>query len=325
MTEQGRTAATARIHILCAVHNGGRYLAPFLDSLSAQHHRDWILWLVDDQSTDDSRAQLRAAASRDPRLHLLEGPATPLGALGAFAWLWARVPPEAEYIAFADQDDLWHPDKLERSLAALRAAEEGTTPVLVHTDLEVVGPNLEPMAPSFWRYAGIVPEPATVRRLVAQNVVTGCTVLVNRALYEAVGPIAAGATMHDAWVACVAAAVGRVVALHEPTVRYRQHAHNALGAREASSQLPWGGRLHRAWQALTGPNRVRPQLQATAVQAARLLERHGAQLRAEDRDFLRHYAQIPTMSWWKRKSAIARWHCHREHGWLRNAGIVWRG
>jgi hypothetical protein len=68
-----------------------------------------------------------------------------------------------------------------------------------------------------------------MRRVVSQNVATGCTMLFNRARDDAVGCIPDGVTMHDAWVACVAALSGRLVTLPERTVRYRQHGANTLG------------------------------------------------------------------------------------------------
>ena len=313
------------VHILCPVHNGARYLRAFLDSVEAQTHADWQLWMVDDASADDSRVLLAEAAREDGRIHVLPSPPSRLGAAGAFAWLWARVPAEAAWIAFADQDDVWRADKLARSLQALCAAvTDADMPGLVHTDLEVVDAELVTLAPSYWRQAGIVPTPPTFRRLVAQNVATGCTMLLNRALYERVGEIPAGVTMHDAWVACVAALTGTVVALPEPTVRYRQHGNNTLGARAAVTTLPVRGAVGRVLRALTGPNRVREQIQASARQAALLRERFAAHLSAHDRAFLERYAAIPTLPWWARKRAVAQLHCHPEHGLIRNAGVIWR-
>jgi hypothetical protein len=320
---------TPTIHLLCAVHNGARFLPALLESLAEQTHREWILWMLDDHSRDDSAAVMAVAASRDPRVRVVSPAPAPLGAVGAFARLWELAPPEARYLAFADQDDVWLPHKLATSLAALQRAEgtESTAPprpALVHTDLEVVGPALEPMAPSYWRYAGVVPEPATFRRVAAQNVVTGCTVLVNGALRQVVGSIPPGATMHDAWVASVAAALGQVVTLYEPTVRYRQHGGNTLGARQAGSQSPWHQRFARIWRALTHQAPIRRQLAAAAAQAKLLAAQYGDRLGAEDRDFLHALAQIPRMPWWDRKRAVARYYLHPEHERIRRLGVLWR-
>lgn len=313
------------VHILCPVHNGARHLREFLDSLVAQEHDEWQLWLVDDASSDDSRLLLEAAAQRDRRIHVHPSPPSRLGAAGAFAWLWARVPAEAHWIAFADQDDVWLPHKLACSLQALREAAGHTgLPALVHTDLEVVDVQLRTLAPSYWRQAGIVPHPPAFRRIVAQNVATGCTMLLNRALLEQVGEIPAGVTMHDAWVACVAALTGTVVALPQPTVRYRQHGQNTLGARVSVTGVAWGARIGRLVRALLGPNRVRAQIAATSRQASLLLARYSAHLSAHDREFLQAYAALPQLPWWARKRAVQQLHCHPQHGWLRNMGVIWR-
>lgn len=325
MTPLAHGAGT--VHLLCAVHNGERYLLDFLDSVQAQTYTDWQLWLFNDASRDGSAALLAAAAQADARVTVLPECDQPLGVVGAFAQLWAHVPATAPYIGFADQDDVWHPEKLARSLAALRAAEAAQAevgPLLVHTDLEVVGAALEPWAPSFWRSAGIVPEPATLRRVVAQNVVTGCTTLMNRALYDLAGPIPLGVPMHDAWVAGVAALGGRIVAVPEATVRYRQHGANTLGARERVTAAPLWAQLRRGWRALTTHGAVRQQVAGAGVLAATLLARFERRCTPDQRDFLTACAVMPTLPWLARKRAVARLYCHPEHGWLRNAGVVWR-
>lgn len=313
------------VHLLCPVHNGAPYLPAFLASVQAQTYRDWHLWLLDDASHDGSAALVADAAQGDTRLTLLPPAGRPLGAVGAFAHLWAQLPPEARYVGFADQDDVWHPHKIAQSLVALQAAEAlQPGPVLVHTDLEVVGPALEPLAPSFWRVAGIVPEPATLRRLVAQNVVTGCTTLMNGALRALAGPIPPDVPMHDAWVACVAALGGRIIALPTPTVRYRQHGANTLGARQSVTNAPLAALPGRAWRALTDHRPVRRQVAGAARLAERLLERFGGQCTAADRELLTSVAALPALPWLARKRAVAQLYCHPEHGWLRNAGVVWR-
>ena len=109
------------VHLLCAVHNGERYLSDFLDSVQAQTYTDWQLWLFNDASRDGSAALLAAVAQADVRVTVLPECDQPLGVVGAFAQLWAHVPATAPYIGCADPDDVWHPEQLARALAALRA------------------------------------------------------------------------------------------------------------------------------------------------------------------------------------------------------------
>jgi hypothetical protein len=205
-----------------------------------------------------------------------------LGVLGNFAALAeAALNSSAPYIAFADQDDVWHPEKLAWQLACLGEAQRASspdTPIAVHSDLEVVDAQLRPIHRSFLRYQGLWHETdRPLRTLVVQNFVTGCTLLINRPLLELAVPIPPAALVHDWWLALCAAAAGRLEFVPQPTVRYRQHAGNTIGAKRWWSPHLWpklrefanrGRSLHDA-------NR-----QAAALQQR--LQVHGAKLPAVD-------------------------------------------
>jgi glycosyltransferase involved in cell wall biosynthesis len=189
----------------------------------------------DDGSVDDTLGVVHERAARDPRITLLPPDGRNLRAPASFGVLLAHARAiGASYVFLADQDDVWHPNKIEYSLDVLRRLERerGTDcPLLVHTDLEVVGPRLEPIAPSFAKLQRL-PGPGGwhLSRLLVQNVVTGCTAAMNRALLDVVVPFPAVA-MHDWWVAQCAAAFGHIEYLPCATVRYRQHGQNVVGAK----------------------------------------------------------------------------------------------
>jgi hypothetical protein len=314
------------IDILCATWNGAPHLVEFVESLQRQTHAAWRLWVRDDGSTDDTRAILTELGAADARIQLLPADGERLGAAGSFARLWERAAPAARYLAFADQDDLWLPHKLARSLARLQQEEARTapdTPLLLHTDLVVVDGALHPVAPSFRAYAGLGALEAPVAERAAHNVVTGCTVLANAALRARSAPIPPD-IMHDAWVACVAAACGRTVYLDEATVWYRQHGANTIGARRPPRL--WSVGVWRAFfpwrerQAL-----VRRQVAAVAHTAGALLQRLGPVLAPPDRHRLQRMATIPQLSWVPRKVAIWRHMRVPSRGWLHHLGLVVRG
>jgi glycosyltransferase involved in cell wall biosynthesis len=314
------------VHLLMATYNGAAYVAQQVASVQAQSHEQWRLWVRDDGSTDGTVALLAQLAAADARITVFPSDGERLGAAGSFARLWAQAAPGAAVVGFADQDDVWHPDKLARSLAALREAEGqwgADEPLLVHTDLAVVDAALAPVAPSFRAYAGLGALEAKVAERVAHNVVTGCTVVVNRALREVAGPVPEG-VMHDAWVACVAAAVGRTVYLSEPLVQYRQHGANAIGARGAPA--PGSRAMWRAlfpWRARQAV--VRRDVAHAARLAAALVQRLGDRLPAHTQHALRRMAALPHLPFVARKVAL--WQGMRvpSRGWLHHLGLVLRG
>lgn len=234
------TVCNSSIAILMATFNGERYISEQLDSIISQTYSDWTLFVNDDGSTDSTIAIVEKYAARDPRiklLHLQEHG----DACKNFLSLLHEV--DAPYFMFCDQDDIWHRDKIEISLAAMRMQEkllepgnngaaDKTKPTIIHTDLCMVDACGKCIATSFWKYSRIVPEAITEYRNYAGTcVATGCTMLFNKQAKECVRFEPKHARMHDAWVTlCVAKANGIVHALHEQTIDYRQHSDNAIGA-----------------------------------------------------------------------------------------------
>lgn len=307
------------VHIVCSARDAGRWLDAFFESLVAQTHGDWELWIRDDGSTDDTWARIETWRAREPRLARAWRGDRSLGTALGFADVLARLPAATSVVATADADDVWMPHRLARTLAALRAAEaERAGAVLVHTDLAVVDETLRPLAPSFWRSEGIDPEPRSLRLLAIQNVAVGPTQLFNAALLAELRDVPAEAIHQDWWIALVAAVTGRLVAVRETTVRYRQHGGNIAGARRQSS---WG----RAAGALARRARVAADLDILARQAAALRAAFGDRMSPADRAALAGLSSIATLRGWRRRAAIARWRWVPRHGVIRNLGVCLRG
>jgi Glycosyl transferase family 2. len=278
----------------------------------------------DDSSNDDTRAIIRKFAARDARITFVEEePVERLGVVRAFGRLLEAVG-DAHYVMFADQDDVWLETKVSSTLAAMRGAEStARNPVLVHTDLVVVDANLRVIADSFWRYSRVSPEPVSLRRLVVQNVATGAATMINRPLIDLACPMGEGVMFHDWWFACVAAAFGSIVAVHEASVLYRQHGGNAVGARSRSVRSLRDA-LTAGMRYLRGVHAFRNELTATCQQAGELLARFDRQLNVDDRRFLAAFATIPQRAFLRRKFDVARLRLRREYGFWRNLGVLLR-
>ncbi len=227
-------AGQGRVAILLSTYNGARFLPAQLASLLSQTHGSWCLYWRDDGSEDDTRALLHAfatgpAAGRAVELH---GPSRRLGATRSFLTLLAGLSalgPLPDAAAFADQDDVWLPEKLARGLAAL-ARQPAGTPALYCARQTLVDPALAPIGLSF-----PVRRPPGFPAALTQNIATGCTAMMNGAAALLVArsrpPCDA---LHDWWsYLVVAAAGGRILADPEPAVLYRQHGGNLVGARGA--------------------------------------------------------------------------------------------
>ena len=222
----------ADVEVLLATYNGARFLREQLDSIFGQQYENLHVLARDDGSSDETVEILQQYASRFPgRLRLLPT-GKPSGSAKSNFLLLMRAS-TASYICFADQDDVWLPDKLLRTKQAMEQLEKRRglyLPLLVFTELQVVNDKLEKMYGSFWKHMHIDPE--AIRdfpRLMVQSVVTGCTAMINRPLLELALRMPEEAAMHDRWVGLVASGLGRSGVVRAPTVLYRQHDRNVVG------------------------------------------------------------------------------------------------
>jgi rhamnosyltransferase len=275
----GDAGSRSGVFIVLSSYNGVCYLAEQLESIRAQTYEDWTLLVRDDASSDATADIVESFANRDRRIVPLRDGRGNLGPAVSFGALLERAAETgARYIALADQDDVWQPHKLASELRVLwaREAEVGdTVPLLVHSDLTVVQRDLRLVHPSFLALQGLDREVASpLATLLVQNFVTGCTVVLNRALLRTALPLPRHVVMHDWWLALCAAAVGELLYLPEATLLYRQHDANAVGARGFRQALI--DSLRRPWVWWRGSNLLLAAALQQACALARRLEDAGA-------------------------------------------------
>jgi glycosyltransferase involved in cell wall biosynthesis len=306
-----------RIDILLATYNGERFVDRQIESVLEQMDADCRLLVRDDGSSDGTLPIVRRFVRQQPgRVLLLEEGGMRLGACANFGWLLEHA--EADYVALCDQDDVWLPGHLSRPLEQIRKAEQelGTqTPVLAHSDLVVVDEDLRTIAPSFWSYSTLDPHGGSrLNRLLVQNGVTGCATMMNRTLARRACPIPGDALMHDWWLALVASALGRIETVREPTLLYRQHANNRLGA----TGYNWRYMLRRGVEVLF-QGVVAKCLRDTQRQAAALLQRFATELSPRDRAAIVAYVDLGNAGFFDRRLQMLR-HGFLKNGRLRNVG-----
>ena len=223
--------SAGQVAILLSTRNGALFLQEQLESIVAQSVATWVIYWRDDGSSDGTPDLMRSFARQaglDRCIEVGARDGTGVGHIGIAASFLAllRAAPAGCVVAFADQDDVWLPDKLERGLAALSAADPDR-PALYCARQRLVDDRLRTLGLSPHRG----PPPACPAGLT-QTVATGGTVMLNpRAAALVAGARAPDGTLHDWWSYLVVGAAGGIlIADPVPTVLYRQHRRNAVGA-----------------------------------------------------------------------------------------------
>lgn len=228
---RGRMHSTDKIAILMATYNGEKYICQQIDSILSQTCKDWELYIHDDGSTDHTIAAAESYVEKYPdKIHLIDGKSTG-GAKYNFFYLFGQV--EAAYYMTCDQDDVWLDKKIELTYDKMLTIEDkADVPCLVYTELRVVDGELNTIADTMSEYQSLDCHKRTINQCILQNSVTGCTMMVNRALRDKMLHITDidNTIMHDWWAALVAAQFGKTAFIDEPTILYRQHGDNSLGA-----------------------------------------------------------------------------------------------
>lgn len=301
--------------------NGEAYLDGQIATILNQTVAPARLLLSDDASSDDTALILERWRRQAPGQVLVRREPERCGVVAhvdrALAALMATGP--TPYLFLSDQDDLWDLDKAERSLAkmaALEASWGSAVPLLVHTDLRLIDASGRLLARSYIQHACLRLKRTSLRELAFQNVVTGCTVLINRACLEAALPIPPEAVLHDGWLALVATSLGAVYFLPEPTVSYRQHGDNQVGGEVFRSER-WAAWIRSLRDGTAADRAIRPAVE----QALALVERYGAAQPKLARDLPPEHLRALLDSTTLRRLRAALALGVRKHGWRRS--LAW--
>lgn len=227
------------VSVALCTHNGARFIEAQLRSILDQTVLPFEIVLSDDASTDGTvelAETVVAQAGGPTRLRVLRND-PPLGVARNFQA--AALATSGDLIALSDQDDVWHPRRLERLLARFAANDQL---VLLHGDARLVNAEgiplgmtvFEAIEATDWELQSIAHASAFdvfVRRTMA----VGATMLFRRALLERAVPFGVG-WVHDEWLAIMAASIGggSVDVELEPLLDYRQHGANQIGVRKLS-------------------------------------------------------------------------------------------
>lgn len=263
-----------------------------LDSLRGQSDRHWLCAVSDDCSDPARFAELRAQIAGDKRF-ILSRSERRIGFYRNFERALGMAPPEAELIAFCDQDDVWHPDKL----AVLRSSLGNRT--LVYSDQRLVDREGRVLRETLWQ--GRANNQTNLASMLVANTVTGAAALFRREVAERALPFpdSPGIEFHDHWIALVALACGELGYVNRPLYDYVQHEAAVLGqvvGRSLQSRRGAWKSLLSQWRAAYFLGYVPGQVRAQTL-LVRCDDRLGAVKRAGLRRYLAADSSVRAFLW----------------------------
>jgi len=235
MEKSVTSAARHRISIVLCTYNGARFVGAQLDSFLAQTRLPDELVVCDDDSTDETLSIVEAFKQRASFPVQVVRNETRLGSTKNFEKGIALA--TGDLIATSDQDDVWLPEKLALSEAALDAEPARG---LVFTNAEVVDQDLRPVGHDMWAAIHFgLPARWRVRRgrafevLLRQWLVTGATMMFRAEYRPVILPIPEN-WIHDGWIAFILGALAPIGCIEQSTLKYRQHATQQIGGKKLS-------------------------------------------------------------------------------------------
>lgn len=228
--------SSATCAVLLASYNGATFLAEQIESIRLQNYAHIHVFISDDGSVDQTHQIIdeQIAQSFKLPLHTRKGPKK--GYASNFISLICAPDIEADYFAFADQDDIWEPDKLSRAITQLQTisadipALYGSRTLLIDSTGKKIGlSTLFTKKPSF-------------QNALVQCIAGGNTMVMNKAARMLLMQTRDASVFgHDWWAYLVITGAGGTVFYDaHPTTLYRQHTDSLLGRNNN-----WPGRLRR--------------------------------------------------------------------------------
>ena len=269
-----------KVLILLSSYNGEKYLAEQLDSILSQTGVEIHILIRDDGSTDSTTDIIERYQSKHPDcIILIKG--SNIGWRKSFfslAQLAQKDFPHFKYFAFADQDDIWLPQKLKRGVDTLKKLPAGPnlycSNIIRYKDGVALGKL---------RNVSVKP---TFKGCLVRNYATGCTMVFNRALLDLIcRNIPTIKIAHDYWFYMVACLCGSAVIDDESFIWYRMHDSNQVGFKSGIFEI-WQRRLKSVSNLLKNKEKEET--------AKELLRIHGDSMTGEAREAVAKLAAYKT-------------------------------
>lgn len=233
-----------KVAILLCTYNGERFLEEQLASISHQTYLEWELWVSDDRSSDETMRIIEEFANKKGVEKVISRWGPGQNSTKNFLSLVHANDIDADFYAYADQDDVWESCKLSRALQWLKTIPENT-PALYCSRTRLIDEKGNDIG-----YSPLFDKPPSFQNALVQSIAGGNTMVFNQAARSLLQKtdISTDIVLHDWWTYLVVTGCGgRVYYDRTPAIKYRQHSRNVIGA-----QIGWTARFFRIYRMLRG-------------------------------------------------------------------------
>lgn len=302
------------VSIVLSTYNGEKYLREQLDSILTGTYQNIRIEISDDCSGDNTLEIVKEYQEKYPEQIYIHQNEKNLGYTMNF--LSAIERSVGDYIMLCDQDDIWNPDKVEKTLAKMKESEKNLKgkPVLVFTDAWLYDEKQKgnPM-PLFHKSSHLNTKKVDISHLLIENKCIGCTTMVNKEIKNYISklPDSDEIRVHDWWLALICSLFGGIFYLDEPTLKYRQHGGNMIGG--TSFGAYFANRLHSLKE-------QRQSVIYCTKQAGAFLRLFGDVIEKKDEKILSAFTSLMDKNWFVRHYRLM-WYGFWKSGISRNVGL----
>ncbi len=242
--------AKPKVAVLMSTYDGEKYIKEQIDSILTQKNIDLTLYIRDDGSKDKTLEIINGYIKKNENIELLDskenlGPGLSFMTLLKYSYLHSK---KFDYYAFADQDDIWLPNKLIRGINYIKDKQE---PCLYCSN-QILYINNEQKGFRFTKNI-----PLDLESHILKNEFSGCTMIMNTQLIDVLTEVkfpnseVLNYRLHDTWVYLIACIYGSVIYDKESEILYRIHDNNCVGIRKKTF---WDRIKRRYFNKITAKN-----------------------------------------------------------------------
>ena len=211
-----------KVAVLLSTYNGEKYVAEQIHSILTQTYKNLVLVVRDDGSSDKTIKIVKEFADKYDNIRLVEG--KNMGFIKSFFELLKYE--QADYYAYADQDDIWLPEKISLAVKSLDQLP-ASMPNMAFSNSDYYNVDMELIK------EGEKNKTYSFTNSLYECVSQGMTMVINQTAKDLILDfVPEKVFFHDWWTYMICSGIGNVAYDNVTTVKYRRDGKNATAEGE---------------------------------------------------------------------------------------------